>query len=161
MLMWLFPFSLNPTLSCPCNDQTSTQSSKVGHDRFRLIWPDWSFSRATRFRIQNISRLSLRRILNLFSEVLATPMLAVTYGPKKFSCHHPCIILSRISQITHITLKALSCYRIGTYRACRHPLPHRLRTFSQKRTDSPGRPCTSKALGRTLENRLPTIILSS
>jgi hypothetical protein len=83
MLMWLFPFSFNPTLSCPCNDQTSTQSSKVGHDRFRLIWPDWSFSRATRFQIQHISRLSLRRILNLFSEVLATPLLAVTYGPKK------------------------------------------------------------------------------
>jgi hypothetical protein len=123
MLMWLFPFSFNPTLSCPCNDQTSTQSSKVGHDRFRLIWPDWSFSRATRFQIQHISRLSLRRILNLFSEVLATPMLAVTYGPKKFSCHHPCIILARISQITHITLKALSCYRLRTYRACRHQSP--------------------------------------
>jgi len=125
MLMWLFPFLLNPTLSCPCNDQTSTQSSKVGHDRFRLIWPDWSFSRATRFQIQHISRLSLRRILNLFSEVLATPMLAVTYGPKKFSCHHPCIILARILQITHITLKDLSCYRLRTYRACRHQLPHR------------------------------------
>ena len=95
MLMWLFPFLFNPTLSCPCNDQTSTQSSKVGHDRFRLIWPDWSLSRATQFPSTTYKSAEPPSNLETFFKVVTTPLLAVTYGHRKFSCHHPCTILAR------------------------------------------------------------------
>ena len=65
--MWLFPFSFL-ALCLPCRHLhlTCDQIPQDRQSKFKLIWPNWSFSRATHLLIQYYSSADFVSILEFF-----------------------------------------------------------------------------------------------